>query len=180
MRAIGPSALVSALALLVLSVSPAPAQDAVVLGCNEQLEGEIGIRELVGSVGEIIEVPVTIHTTGPVDAFRLEVEVPEGVLVYLGTAAGELTDSFSFVGGNWFENPSRVRILGYGTVPIPAGASGQIAVITFQVAAAGSGEFVTPGDEFQDDIFGYIPCAEVHGPNRITEKTWATVKALYQ
>ena len=174
------AALPGVLAGLLLLAPAAPAADLVIQGCSELLSGEVGVREAVGNVGDLVEVPITIHTMSSVDAFGLEVEVPEGLLTYVRTDPGDLTSGFELFGGNWFSATSRVRIVAGGNTAIPSGVVGRLAVLVFQVAAAGSGAFSTVTEGFTDDLAGYVSCEDVHGTTRIPPVEWGQVKALYR
>ena len=158
--------------------SAAGAADLVIDGCNEMLAGEIGIHELTGDVGNTVSVNVTMHTTGPVDAMVLEIAVPPGVVDYVGTTAGELTQGFTF-GGHWFAGVSMVRIVASNPTPIPAGTAGRIAEITFVVTAADSGGAFALGN-FGDSIAGYVSCFDIHGPTPLEATSWARVRAEYR
>jgi len=165
-------------AAALLGAGAAGAADLVIDGCNEMLAGEIGIRELTGDVGDTVSVNVTMHTTGPVDAMFLEVEVPPGVVDYVGTAPGELTQSFTF-GGHWFAGASMVRIVAIDPTPIPAGTAGRIAEITFVVTAADSGSAFALGS-FLDDVAGYVSCFDIHGPTAVEAMSWGRLRAGYR
>ena len=52
---------VGILVALLAVASPGRAADLVVQGCNHLLPGEIGVREVVADVGEVVEVPITVH-----------------------------------------------------------------------------------------------------------------------
>jgi hypothetical protein len=173
----GGGRLAAVAAFALLGADGAGAADLVIDGCNERLAGEIGIRELAGDVGETVSVNVTMHTTGPVDAMVLEIEVPPGVVDYVGTAPGELTQGFTF-GGNWFAAASKVRIVASNPNPIPAGTVGRIAEITFLVTAPGSGDAFVLGN-FLDDAAAYVSCFDVHGPTPVEAASWGRVKARY-
>ncbi|MCA9753603.1 MAG: hypothetical protein KC591_15520, partial [Gemmatimonadetes bacterium] len=155
----------------------AAAADLTLQGCNELLAGEVGIRELIGNVDDVITVPVTVHTLGPIDAFRLEVEVPPGLVEYVSTSPGNLTQSFTF-GGNWFDAQSKVRIVGSNVNPIPGGSVGRLAEITFRVLASGDDVFTLSG--FLDDLTTYQSCYAAHGPSPVDVLGWGRIKSTYR
>jgi len=165
-------------AATLLGAGAGGAADLVIDGCNEMLAGEIGIHELTGDVGNTVSVNVTMHTTGPVDAMVLEIAVPPGVVDYVGTTPGELTQSFTF-GGHWFAAESMVRIVASNPAPIPAGIAGRIAEITFVVTAADSGGAFALGS-FGDSIAGYVSCFDIHGPTAVEATSWARIRAQYR
>lgn len=171
------AAVLAWLAGLLVAV-PVAAADLEIQGCNEMLAGEVGVREAVGNVGEFVEVPITVHTTGTVQAFVLELQVPSGLLSYVRTDVGNLTSGFVACDGAYFPSTHTLRIAGFSTAPIPSGASGRLAVAVFQVVAPGSGTFTTGA--FADDLTGYVSCEDVHGSTRIPQVEWGKVKALYR
>jgi hypothetical protein len=167
------------LAVLGLALgAPARAADVTVLGCNEMLPGEIGVRELVGDVGDTVGVAVTVHTTGDVDAFGLDIAFPTNLLSYVRTDLGELVAAWPIASGTLKPAQGLVRIGGLNGTPIPAGVSGRLAVMFFVVETAGAGSFATVG--LVDDLAGYTPCESVHTPTKIERKTWGAVKDLYK
>jgi hypothetical protein len=157
----------------------AAAQDLVIEGCDERLAGEIGVGELVGNVGQTVNVPVSIHSTTDVDAFLLSVDVPVGVVSYVRTDPGNLTGNFDFIDGNFFSTTSRVRVIGVEVEnAIPAGTTGVLAYLVFEIVAPGAWAFGTSG--FGDDIAGYVSCEDVHGTSAVEPTRWGRVKSLYR
>jgi hypothetical protein len=154
------------------------AEDVSIQGCNELLEGEVGVREAAGDVGDTLRVNVTVHAASAIDAFVLAVDVPPGLLTYVGTERGDLTASFQLFGGNWFPGLSQVRIVAGHTAPIPAGATGRLAVVVFEVSAPGQGAFGTSG--LQDDLESHVSCEDVHGTSAVDRVAWGRAKGLYR
>lgn len=169
------------LAALLVPVS-ALAADLVVEGCNEQLEGEVGVREVVADVGQFVEVPITVHVKGgdTLDAILFSLDVPPGVLTYVRTDRGALTtDPDWLLNGNWFPQTNQVRIVGFNAVtPIPANTIGPVAVVVFQVTAGGVAAFGTSG--LSDGLLDYVSCEDAHGTSRIEPTEWGRVKSLYR
>lgn len=167
-----------AAACLAAAAGPARAADLVVEGCSEMLAGEVGVREAVGNVGDFIQVPITVHATSDIEAFSVDLVVPAGVLEYVDTLPGNLTQGYELVDGHFFSASGVVRIAGIGTAAIPTGAVGQMAVVVFEVVGPGAGAFAT--DRLIDDLTGYVSCEDVHDTTRITPTEWGKVKALYR
>ncbi|MGQ0722477.1 MAG: cohesin domain-containing protein [Candidatus Eiseniibacteriota bacterium] len=165
------------LAALLALTAPALGADASVLGCNERLAGEVGIRELLGDVGDTVGVAVTVHTTGPVDAFALDVSFPESVLSFDGVATGNLTAGWTLSAAH-LPALHVVRVGGFSASPIPSGAIGRLAVLRFRVDAAGVDSFAT--GSYLDDLAGYTACESVHAPTAVAAATWGRVKGLYR
>jgi hypothetical protein len=170
--------LVAAGAVLVLSGTAVSAPDVVVLGCNEGNAGEVGVRELLGAVGDTVGVPVTVHTVAPLDAFGLDLTFPTHLLGYVRTDPGNLTAGWWTVTGSYRAAESAVRIGGLDPGGIPAGITGQLAVVHFEVTAAGADSFFT--GSYVDDLKGYAACDSLNSPTKIPIETWANVKALYR
>ncbi len=171
------AALLAAGICIAMTASPAPAADLIVEGCNEMLSGEVGVREAVGNVGDTIQVPITVNATSDIDAFSVDLMVPTGGLQYVDTQPGDLTEDYELVDGHPIA-PGVVRVAGIGTLPIPSGAAGRIAVVRFLIVGPGAGAFST--DRLLDDLAGYVSCEDVHGTTRITPVEWGKVKALYR
>lgn len=168
-------------AALALAAPALRAQDLIVEGCNEQLAGEVGVWQGVGNVGETIAVPITVHATGPIDAFVLNVDLPPGVLSYVRTDRGSLMpQSGSTLRGHFFSATNQVRIEGIisqGSA-IPMGATGQIAVVVLQVVAPGGGAFGT--SRLLDDLSTYVSCEDIHGTTAVESLRWGRIKAAYR
>lgn len=158
--------------------APVRAADVTVLGCNWLLPGEIGIRELVGDVGDTVGVAVTVNTTGGIDAFGLDIAFPTNLLGYVRTDRGDLTTGWGTASGTLKPAQGVVRIGGFNNTPIPSGVTGRLAVMFFVVEAAGSGAFLTVSHV--DDLADYTPCEAVHTPTKIERRTWGAVKDLYR
>ncbi len=165
-------------ACLAVAASPAPAADLVVEGCNVMEPGEVGVREALGNVGEFVQVPITVNTTSAIEAFTVDLVIPTDLLVFVDALPGDLTAGFSILDGDFNEETGKVRIGGFGLTPIPAGVAGRLAVVVFEVVAAGTGAFAT--DRLADGLSGYVSCEDVHGTTRITPTEWGKVKALYR
>jgi Cohesin domain len=168
------------LVLLLAAAGPARAQDLRVAGCDQRQAGEVGVGSTQGSVGQTVSVPVSVHAVTPLDAFTVDVDLPPDVLTYVRTDPGTLTGGGYWVNGNHFTSPNRVRIVGIaGTEPpIAAGSVGTLAVLVFQVAAAGAGEFGT--SRLQDDLLGYVSCEDAHGTSATEAVPWGRMKAAYR
>lgn len=167
-----------AAAMLVAAGGGALAADVTVLGCNERNPGEVGIRELVADVGDTVAVAVTVHTTAKIDAFALDVSFPNGLLSYVRTDPGDLTAGFSPpIFGRFVDAQGTVRLGGWDPTGIPAGSIGSLAVIHFEVLAAGVDSFSTGA--YVDDLEGYVACESAHSPTKILQEAWGRVKALY-
>lgn len=172
--------LLALLGCALVAASPATAADLVIEGCNYRLPGEIGVREAAADVGQTVEVAITVNAITAIDSFLLELDVPPGVLSYVRTDRGELTQSFWLLDGNWFEATNQVRIVGFGDSPIPDGSVGRLAVVVFEVVAPGAGAFGTSG--LEDDLRSgaYVSCEDEHPTTRILPSEWGRVKALYR
>jgi len=156
---------------------PGVAADLVIEGCNERLPHEVGVREAVGDIADTVRVAVTVNADTPIAAFRLNLDVPPGVLSYVRTERGDLTSAWFALSGHWFADSSQVRILAIDDPGMAAGSVGRLAVVVFVVTAAGTGAFGTSG--FQDDLAEYISCEDVHDTSHITQSEWGGIKALY-
>jgi hypothetical protein len=165
------------LAALFACTSPARGTDASVLGCNERLAGEVGIRELLGDVGDTVGVAVTVRTTAPVDAFGLDVAFPENLLSFDGVVPGNLTAGWTLSAAH-LPALHVVRLGGFSASPIPSGAVGRLAVLRFRVDAAGVDSFAT--GSYLDDLAGYVACESLHAPTAVPATTWGRVKSLYR
>ena len=173
------------LAALAAAAALAPAShslgaDTIVLGCNEGNPGEVGVRELVADVGDTVRVAVTLHTLGAVDAFSLDIAFPTNELAYVRTERGELTADFGSLEGTFRAADGAVQVSGFNLYPIPAGALGRLAWISFEVVAAGSGAFTS--SNYLDDIrapLGYVACESAHPPTSVSVASWGRVKSLY-
>jgi len=165
------------LVALLLAAVPAFGTDASVLGCNERLAGEVGIRELLGDIGDTVGVAVTVHTTGAVDAFAMEVAFPENLLTFVRVDPGNLTAAWTLSG---VHDPVLhvVRLGGFSPAPLAPGATGRLAVIHFRVDGAGADSFAT--GNYLDDLGGYTACESVHGSTAVSVAPWGRVKALYR
>ncbi len=163
--------------LVLVAIPPAGAQDLTVEGCDERLAGEVGVAALNGNIGQEIGVPISVRTTGNVEAFVLDLELPAGVLTYLRTEPGNLTGGFDLLNGNFFSSTNEVRVSGIAQTPIPPDMVGELAIIVFRVESAGSGAFATSG--FLDDISAYVSCEDVHGTSPVEPLSWGRVKASY-
>jgi hypothetical protein len=161
-----------------LAAPSTSALDVVIEGCNEGAAGEIGIRELLGSVGDTVGVAVTIHTVNEIDAFSLDIAIPPGLLRFDRAEPGPLTSHFSGFGGMYLPAQGQVRLSGFGVAPIPSGATGRIGIVWFEVLAPGSGAFST-GD-YLDDVAGYTPCEQLHGTSPVRSRDFGRVKAAYR
>jgi hypothetical protein len=171
---------VLAVAVPLLSLAatvPSLAADASVLGCNERLAGEVGIRELAGDVGDTVGVAVTVRTTGSVDAFALDVFFPEHLLSFDGVDPGSLTAGWTLSGAH-LPALHVVRLGGFSASPIPSGAVGRLAVLRFRVDAAGVDSFAT--GSYLDDLAGYVACESAHAPTAVQTTAWGRVKSLYR
>jgi hypothetical protein len=166
-------------ALGLVTAAPVRAADVTILGCNERLAGEIGVREVLADVGDTVEVAVTVNTVGNVAVFGLDIAFPTNLLSFVRADPGELTSGWTLLRGDLAPSQSVVKIGGYkdGT-PIPAGTTGRLAVMVFEVIAAGSGSFSTVA--LVDDLSGYTPCESVHTPTKVHRRTWGAVKELYR
>jgi len=165
-------------ALGLATVVPVRAADVTILGCNERLAGAIGVRELLADVGDTVQVAVTVHTAGDLDAYGLEVSFPTGLLSYVRTDPGELTAGWSVSQGTLKPALGVVQVDGWNRTPIPGGVSGRLAVLVFAVDAAGSGRFTTGG--LVGDLVGYSPCETIDTTTKIERRTWGAVKELYR
>ena len=164
-------------AALVLRPAPAAGVDTSVLGCNERNAGEVGIRELLGDVGDTVSVAVTVHTTAPLDAFALDVAFPETLLSFVRVDPGNLTGAWT-LSGAYVSTLHAVRIGGFSAAAIPSGTTGRLAVIQFRVAAAGADSFAT--GNYLDDLAGYAPCEAANGSTAVSATAWGRVKTLYR
>jgi hypothetical protein len=166
--------------MLALAASTPPdcrAQTTIVAGCNELVSGEIGVRELMGSVGDTVSVAVTAHTISPVSAFGLDLEFPEALLGYVDLAPGDLTAGFTNLSAQASGGVVTIGGFTLGTA-IPTGAAGRLAHVRFVVLAPGASAFST--SRFVDAIQGYASCEDEHGPSAIAPSTWSRVKSLFQ
>ncbi|MBZ0267594.1 hypothetical protein K8I85_05520 [bacterium] len=149
-------------------------------GCDQRQPGEVGVGSLQGSIGQTLSVPVSLHAVTSIEAFLLRVDFPPGVLTYVRTDPGNLIGVGDWLNGNLFPADNYVKIVGItasGT-PIPAGESGTLATLVFQVAAAGVGEFGT--SELGDELVGYVSCEDAHGTSAVSPLAWGRVKAAYR
>ncbi|NNE44598.1 MAG: hypothetical protein HKN12_10340, partial [Gemmatimonadetes bacterium] len=136
-------------------------------------------RELVGDVGDTVAVPVTLHTMNDVDAFGLDLGFPTVLLSYVRLDPGILTPGPCWnIGGNYLSALNAVRLGGSCLTPLPSGSVGTVAIVHFEIIAAGSGDFSSGG--YVDDIAGYTPCESVHSTTDIDQDSWGRVKSLYQ
>jgi len=176
-----PFALALAFALIpVLGPASVRAQDLVVSGCDERQPGEVGVGSLQASIGQTVAVPVSLHAVTNIEAFLLQVDFPPGVLSYVRTDPGNLIGTGDWLNGNLFPADHYVRIAGITASgsPIPAGASGTLATVVFQVTAAGVGEFGT--SNLADQLLGYVSCEDAHGTSAVAPSPWGRVKAAYR
>lgn len=148
-------------------------------GCDQRLAGEVGVGSLVGSVGQQIAVPVSLHAVTVVDAFTLDVDLPAAGLSFVRADGGTLFSGWAFFGGHYIASGNLVRIVAAdNTWPIAAGSVGTVASLVFQVTAAGAGEFGT--SNLQDDLAGYVSCEDAHGTSAVEAGSWGRVKAGYR
>ncbi len=169
-----------AIGTAVLSLAPLPlaAQDALIEGCSVVEVGELGVGGLAGDVGQYVDVPVYIHTSDEVDAIQVEVAFPTGVLSYVHTQPGVLTAGFTNLGGNFVGGRVRVAGLTIGA-PIPPATEGTIAIVRFEVNAAGSGFFDMPESFYAGDLGGYAFC-DSSNASPVEPDTWGCVKGRYR
>ena len=153
--------------------------DTVILGCNETLPDEIGIRELTGNIGDIIGVPVTVRGSAPIDAFGLDLEFPENLLELVDCEPGDLT-------GDWLalacqsNAPGSVTIGGFHTTAIPAGTFGQLAIVNFRVIASSDAGLSFTTSLFTNDISTFDACDDGNLPSPVSPATWGQIKASYR
>jgi hypothetical protein len=159
--------------------APARAADVTVLGCNEGNAGVIGVRELLGDVGDTVGVAVTVHTVAAVAEFGLDLAFPTQLLTYVRTDPGSLTAGRGWpIRGTFRPAEGVVRIGGLDPSAIPAGTTGSLAVVQFEVTAPGMDTFATRA--FLGDLTGYDACNSSSTPTHINFETWSGVKALYR
>ncbi len=152
-------------------------QVTIVEGCNELLSGEIGVRELQGAVGDSVDVAVTVHTLGSIDAFGLNLSFPPELLSYVNLSPGDLTAGFTNLSAQ--ESGGVVTLGGFTLgAPIPTGAAGRIAYLRFVVIGTGSGSFAT--SSYVDDLQAYHSCESAHGTSPVAAESWGTIKARFQ
>jgi hypothetical protein len=153
------------------------AQATVVEGCNELLSGEIGVRELHGAVGDSVDVAVTVHTLGSIDAFGLNLSFPSELLSFVVLSPGDLTAGFTNLSA---QESGGVVTLGGFTLgeSIPSGAAGRLASLRFVVIAPGTGSFAT--SSYVDDVQAYHSCESVHGTSPVSAASWGAIKARFQ
>jgi hypothetical protein len=131
-------------------------EDAAVCGCPGAASGEVGVRSLQANVGESVAIPVWIGTTGPIAALGLDVEFPADMLQFDTAIRGNLTEDFQIFGANEHPNGGLVR-LGAFAGEIPAGVTGELAVLQFTVVGAGC-ETICVAELF-DDLESYDACS---------------------
>lgn len=156
----------------------ARAADLTVMGCNERNAGEIGVRELVGDIGDTVGVAVTVNTVTDVDAFGVDLTFPTNLLTHVRTDPGNLVATWATFSGTFVPARGVVRIGGFDVTPIPAGTVGRLAVVHFEIMTAGADSFST-GNAI-DDLLGYVSCESVHVPTAARADSWGRVKALYR
>jgi hypothetical protein len=120
----------------------------------------ISVTSAAGCTGDTIQVAVNIENGDtPVDAFGFHFVYDPRMLAYQDCSLGSLNPDWMFFDCRE-DTPGEVIIGGFDLDPIPAGSSGSIAVLTFQVVCTDcvEGEFsflnVT---ELVDDIAGFTP-----------------------
>jgi hypothetical protein len=166
-------------ALVLLAANPAPSADVVIEGCNEGALGEIGIRELVGAVGDTVGVAVTVHASNEIDSFSLDIDFPSDLVRFLDAEPGELTSHFLFFGGSYVTQQDQVRLGGADVdSPIPLGSFGRLGIVRFEVIAPGAGAFATL--DYLDDLAPYSSCEQAHGTTPVRVATWGHVKIRYR
>jgi hypothetical protein len=163
---------------LLVAPRPGVAADLEIQGCNQLQWGEVGEREAVGDIGDTVRVAVTVNASAPISALQLNLDVPPDVLSYVRTERGNLTSAWFALGGHWFPDSSRVRIIGVDDTGIAAGSIGRLAVVVFVVTAAGTGAFGTSG--LQAGLLNYISCEDAHDTSHIPQTEWGSIKALYR
>ncbi len=160
---------------LAAAASTARAADVFIPGCVVSTPGQLGLEEISADVGDTVTVALTVHTDAGISVFGARINFPLHLLQYESTAAGDLTAAFEFFGGQ--ATGPNLRIGGWSwTAYVPAGAIGSLALVSFVVVAAGTGEFALT--DFTDDIESYgTDCA---GTVSVDPTAWGRVKARYR
>jgi hypothetical protein len=153
----------------------ARAADVFIPGCVVSTPGQLGLEEISADIGDTVTVALTAHTNAGISVFGARINYPVSLLEYEGTTAGDLTAAFEVLGGQ--ATGPNLRIGGWSlSTYVPAGASGSLAIVSFVVIAAGTGEFALT--DFTDDIASYeTDCA---GTVSIAPGAWGRVKARYR
>lgn len=161
------------------------AEDTLICGCTGPLEaGMVECVSLAADVGEMITLPVRIHTTSEISAMGLDITFPMDVLAYVSTTPGDLTADYDFFGANLHPSGNLVRVGGFevGNDNIPPDTIGVLAYVNFNVIAAGCGSFCIVA--LFDDIASYDPCtaatASTPAPEGVETSTWGHVKSFYR
>ncbi|TEB05928.1 Cellulosome-anchoring protein precursor [Pelotomaculum schinkii] len=86
-----------------------------------------------GAAGDVIQVPVTLTSSGEVTGLQFDLSYDHTQLIYQQTSAGSLASGFSVITNPVGDN-LRVIIYNGSNTPVPGG-SGTVAQLQFQVAA---------------------------------------------
>lgn len=106
--------------------------------CDPPIPVSIGVSSGFGANGDILSIPVSFfHSPAEVDAFGFRLSYGTDMLVFTGFSTGDLTTGWG-TGNSDFEvveTAPGILILGAFNLDstIPAGSSGSVAVLTFQV-----------------------------------------------
>ncbi len=171
---------VAILAVALLGAPPSAAQDLVIDGCNILDPGEIGMRELIGDIDEIIPVHVHLSTNSIVNTIQFELEFPTSLLAFETVQPGELTGASWLFDGT--DHGNRVRILGITDTEednIADGTEGTVATVRFRVLASGTGLFSLPADAFGGDLFTYAECDPANA-SPVESSPWGVIKSRYR
>jgi hypothetical protein len=172
------------LAVLLFPAGPGPVEsgdspDLIVAGCNVLTPGQVGIRELVGDIGDTVGVPVTVHTDSPLESFTLYVDFPTTLLRYAGVGVGNLTPSW-WIDGTYLEPRQQARVVGITpAAPVPDGAVGQLAILRFVVLGGGTGVFRVPESDYGDDLAGYTSC-DSSWTSPLEPAGWGRIKSAFR
>ncbi len=107
---------------------------ALCLGYNPASKSDlVWVADSTGCTGEAIQIAVSMSNgETPVEAFGFDLHYCTDMLEYVSCEYGELTLAWPYLNCNPAE-PGIVRVGGFSPMPIPAGSSGSIAVLTFTV-----------------------------------------------
>jgi len=122
-----------------------------------QAHANIQIDHVTGIIGGTVEIGISFdNAPNLVEAFQMDLFYNTSFLDYADSfSAGDLVSNFAFFGANEI-SPGVVRIAGAEPMGIPAGASGRIVLLEFEVVACPSTETALEVKDLRDDIEDWI------------------------
>ncbi|TEB05929.1 Chitinase A1 precursor [Pelotomaculum schinkii] len=110
-----------------------PATTVSTLSSNTGTAPVLTAGNVSGVAGDVIQVPVTLTSSGEVTGLQFDISYDHTQLVYQQTSLGSLANGFSLI-TNPVGDSLRVIIYNGSNTPVPSG-SGTVAQLQFQVAA---------------------------------------------